>query len=153
MSGTKPTQAKTSTADRENATLRQQCNVLSEQLGRVLLSVPAIGKLLVNTTTISAEDLLLTTEEVQEAALRTIWLAHYYGLARDLGILPELAVAQAERWRSTAPPEEVLHRCAADVARRVREYTQVGGSEGSAAGLAEEGLFGDVFVMSCSLSC
>ncbi|PNW84867.1 hypothetical protein CHLRE_03g161578v5 [Chlamydomonas reinhardtii] len=120
----KPSLAKASTADRENSTLRQQCNALSEQLGRVLLSVPAIGRLLANTTTISSEDLLLTTEEVQEAALRTIWLAHYYALARDLGVLPELAVAQAERWGSTAPPEEVLHRCAADVARRLREYTQ-----------------------------
>ncbi|KAG2455113.1 hypothetical protein HYH02_000933 [Chlamydomonas schloesseri] len=128
MSSTKPSPAKavTSTADRELATLKQQCNALADQLGRVLLSVPAIGRLLANTTTISAEDLLLTSEEVQEAALRTIWLAHYYSLARDLGVLPELATAQAERWRAAAPPEELLHRIAADVARQVREYAQVG---------------------------
>ena len=44
-------------------------------------------------------------------------------------------MAQAERWGSTAPPEEVLHRCAADVARRLREYTQVGQAVGCEDGL------------------
>ncbi|GFR41374.1 hypothetical protein Agub_g2057 [Astrephomene gubernaculifera] len=137
MAALKPSPVKAAASAQEIAQLRSQVTSLTHELGVVTQRCGLLGRLITGeSTSVTAEDVLLSGEEVQEAALRAIWLAHYWGLARDLGILPELATAQAERWSRAAPPVEVLYTAAADVARRVREQTQGSSSSQTAAATA-----------------
>ncbi|GIL72560.1 hypothetical protein Vretimale_4318 [Volvox reticuliferus] len=112
-------------AAQEISQLRSQILSLSRELEVVTQRCPSLGRLVSGTASdVDAEDLLLSDEEVQEAALRALWLGHYWGLASTLGIIPEVSTAQAERWQAVSPSVEVLHTAAADVARRLRDLTQ-----------------------------
>ncbi|GLI68783.1 hypothetical protein VaNZ11_013276 [Volvox africanus] len=112
-------------AAQEISQLRSHVLSLSRELEVVTQRCPSLGRLVSETAAaVDAEDLLLTDEEVQEAALRALWLGHYWGLASTLGIMPEVSTAQAERWQAVSPSVEVLHTAAADIARRVRDLTQ-----------------------------
>eukprot|EP00200_Dunaliella_tertiolecta_P011638 CAMPEP_0202390218 /NCGR_PEP_ID=MMETSP1127-20130417/87317_1 /ASSEMBLY_ACC=CAM_ASM_000462 /TAXON_ID=3047 /ORGANISM="Dunaliella tertiolecta, Strain CCMP1320" /LENGTH=473 /DNA_ID=CAMNT_0048992291 /DNA_START=863 /DNA_END=2281 /DNA_ORIENTATION=- len=50
------------------------------------------------------DDLLLSEEEVQEAAMRCCWLARYWTLAEQLGICDDIAHEKATYWRALALP-------------------------------------------------
>ncbi|KAG2499134.1 hypothetical protein HYH03_002717 [Edaphochlamys debaryana] len=121
---TKPPPTKGTVGSQELVQLRSQVTALSRELEVLQERLPGLGRLSTGSAVLSVEDLLLSAEEVQEAALRTLWLAHYWGLAQSLGNIPQLATGQAERWASAAPPEEALHAAAADVAERVRLRSQ-----------------------------
>ncbi|KAL6765722.1 hypothetical protein V8C86DRAFT_1744 [Haematococcus lacustris] len=56
--------------------------------------------------------MLLTPQEVQEAGMRCTWLAHYWVLAEQLGICPDIAGKQARLWRCAALPDTVFKETA-----------------------------------------
>ncbi|GLC35980.1 hypothetical protein PLESTB_000525700 [Pleodorina starrii] len=125
MGSIRPSPVKAISASQEASQLRCQVASLSHELEVTTQRCPYLGRLVSGPeAAVTAEDLLLTDEEVQEAALRALWLGHYWGLASNLGILPEVSKAQAERWQSVSPSVDVLHAAASDVARRVRELSQ-----------------------------
>ncbi|KAK9807830.1 hypothetical protein WJX72_010495 [[Myrmecia] bisecta] len=60
----------------------------------------------------AVEDMFLSQEEVEEAALRCTWLARYWGLAERYGVHPAIASSRAAYWGSVAPPLQAVHEAA-----------------------------------------
>eukprot|EP00884_Botryococcus_braunii_P012165 jgi/Botrbrau1/2094/Bobra.0093s0002.1 len=82
----------------------------------------------------------LLEEEIEEAAMKCLWLSHYWGLAARYGIYPHVANKEAQYWKAVAPSPSTLaeaaHRFSTDEAEKGvlisrRMKTISGGAESS----------------------
>mmetsp|Transcript_24640 Transcript_24640/g.53807 ORF Transcript_24640/g.53807 Transcript_24640/m.53807 type:complete len:416 (+) Transcript_24640:194-1441(+) len=54
------------------------------------------------------DDLMLSSEEVEEGAMRCCWVAHYWHMANQLDMCTEVAGERSAYWQSMAMPHEVF---------------------------------------------